>query len=154
MLRYNFDFWRRWNAITLTSTSTATSQILPTFTWESDVLNKIESFLPELYKPCTCKHPFQWPVHERKAIRDNATELRQITLHNISTLPQDVFTKRHGKYNISCKTYMQLLGFVYTELIIADVEGIPDFEEFIHVTTGSHVAFLVEMMLVPRAAVN
>lgn len=49
---------------------------------------------------------------------------------------------------------MQLLGFVYTELIIADVEGIPDFEEFIHVTTGSHVAFLVEMLLVPRVAVN
>jgi len=45
------------------------------------------------------------------------------------------------------------LGFVYTELIIADVKGILDFEEFIHVTTSSHVAFLVEVLLVPRAAV-
>ena len=48
---------------------------------------------------------------------------------------------------------MRLLGFVYTELIIADVEGIPDFEELIHVTTSSHFAFLVEMLLVPKAAV-
>lgn len=58
---------------------TATKPHSLILSWESDVLNKIESFLPELYKPCTCKHPFQWPVHERKAVRDNAAELRQVT---------------------------------------------------------------------------
>ena len=36
---------------------------------------------------------------------------------------------------------MQLLSFIYTELVIANKEGIPDFEEFIHVTTARHVAF-------------
>ena len=42
-----------------------------------------------------------------------------------------------------CKAYVQLLSFIYTELIISNVKGISYFEEFVHVTTRRHVAFLL-----------
>lgn len=49
-----------------------------------------------------------------------------------------------------CMTHVQLLSFVYAELVIADKKGIPYFEKFIHVTTARHVAFLVGSKLVSR----
>lgn len=60
-----------------------------------------------------------------------------------SFITRVIFTRKDLNPSKGCKTYMQLLSFVYTELVISDVKGIPDFEEFIHVTTGRHVAFLV-----------
>lgn len=46
------------------------------------------------------------------------------------------------------------MGFVYIELIIVDVEGIFDFEEFIYVIIGSYVVFFVEMLFVFRIVVK
>ena len=49
-----------------------------------------------------------------------------------------------------CITHVQLLSFVYAELVIANKEGIPYFEKFIHVTSARHVAFLVGSKLASR----
>lgn len=47
------------------------------------------------------------------------------------------------------KTHVQLLSFIYTKLVVADVKGIPDFEEFIHVTTSRHIVLLEGFDLIP-----